>query len=172
MNKTTKAAIAAGSAALLLAGGAGTMAAWTASTTASAPQTITAGSMAVSQTGTGAWTWGGGNGATAGTAFNPAVDKLVPGDVVNYTATYNINLVGKNLKATLTPALGGVSGDLLPQLSVADADSTPATYTEGTHTATYTTKITFNPATTDQVGATKTASLAGGAVTLQQTITP
>ncbi|MGK2241757.1 MAG: alternate signal-mediated exported protein, partial [Rhodococcus sp. (in: high G+C Gram-positive bacteria)] len=39
MNKTTKGAIAAGAAAVLLAGGAGTMAAWNSSTNGGAPQT-------------------------------------------------------------------------------------------------------------------------------------
>ncbi|NMM84404.1 hypothetical protein B2J88_08520 [Rhodococcus sp. SRB_17] len=171
MKKTTKGAIAAASAALLLAGGAGTMAAWSTSTAAGAGATITAGNMSVAQTGTGTWTWGGTNGAVAGTAFDPAVDKLVPGDTVNYTANYNVTLVGKNLKATLTPSLGGVTGELLPQLIVSPLGAAQV-FSEGTSTATYTTSIKFDPATINLIGATKQASVAGGVVTLQQTITP
>ena len=170
MKKTTKGAIAAASAALLLAGGAGTMAAWSASTTASTAQTITAGNMTVAQTGTGTWTWGAGNGAIAGTAFNPATDLLVPGDTVNYTADYAINLVGKNLKAELTPTLSGVTGPLATHLDVVPASSTVTTYTAGAHTATYVTAITFKPGTINVDGATTSASIAGGAVTLQQII--
>ncbi|NMM91769.1 hypothetical protein B2J88_47085 [Rhodococcus sp. SRB_17] len=166
MKKTTKAAIAAGAAALLLAGGAGTMASWNASTNAGAAQTVTAGSMAVEQTGTGTWTWG-----TGGT-FNPASDKIVPGDVVKYTATYKIDLVGTNLKATLTPSLSGVSGDLASQLTTAASSSTQTVYSAGLNqVATFTTEITFNNTGIDNTGQTKTASLSGGAVTLEQTLT-
>ncbi len=172
MKKTTKGAVAAGAAALLLAGGAGTMAAWNASTTGGAAQTVTAGSMSIAQDGAGVWKWGG-TGTNSGTAFNPASDKLVPGDVVTYTANYKFDLVGTNLKATLTPSLGGVTGALLPQLDVAAATGTPTVYSAGLNqSATYTTTITFKPATANQVGASQTADLAGGVVTLEQKLTP
>ncbi|MFF1943022.1 alternate-type signal peptide domain-containing protein [Rhodococcus qingshengii] len=168
MNKTTKGAIAAGAAAVLLAGGAGTMAAWNASTNGGAPQTVGAGSLSVEQVGAGVWKWA--NGST----FNPASDLIVPGDVVTYTANYSIDLVGTNLKAKLTPSLTGVTGDLvtLNQLTVAPASGTVTTYTAGLdQAATFTTTITFNAgAAGDNTGQTKTASLAGGAVTLEQTL--
>lgn len=164
MKKTTKGAVAAGAAALLLAGGAGSFAAWNASTTAGPSQTVTAGSMSVAQVDTGAWTW------ENGTTFTPGSDTLVPGDVVNYTAKYNINLVGTNLKAKLTPNLGGVEGDLKTYLNVTPANSTVTEYNAGTHTATFVTKIEFKPDTTNLDGSTKTASLAGGAVTLEQVL--
>lgn len=172
MKKTTKGAIAAASAALLLAGGAGTMAAWSTSTTAGVGATITAGNMTVAQNGTGTWTWGSGTGASSGTEFFPATDRIVPGDTVNYTAKYDINLVGKNLKATLTPTLGGTTGPLFDAqvLTVAPAAGTPTEYTAGTQTVTYVSSITFNPGTTGLVGATLGASVAGGVVTLQQII--
>ncbi|OYD66703.1 alternate-type signal peptide domain-containing protein [Rhodococcus sp. OK302] len=167
MKKTTKGAIAAAFAALLLAGGAGTMAAWSASTTAGVGTTITAGSMAIEQVGTGTWEW------ADGSAFDPLTDRIVPGDVVSYTADYTFDLVGKNLKATLTPSLSGVTGDLvnLGQLSVAAAPGITTVFTAGLgQTASYTTEITFLPKVgeVDNTGQTKTASLAGGVVTLDQ----
>lgn len=171
MKKTTKGAIAAGAAAVLLAGGAGSFAAWNASTGTSTSTGVTAGSLTVTQQDdTGVWTWGNGG------AFNPDTDLLVPGDVVKYTGTYDISLVGTNLKAQLVPTVAGVSGELesLGQLDVAADAATQTTYSAGEHTASFTTTVTFLPkdGTVDNVGQTKTASLSGGAVTLEQVITP
>ena len=166
MNKTTKGAIAAGAAAVLLAGGAGTMAAWNASTGAGGSQTVNAGSMTISEAaGSGVWKLGA-------NTFNPASDKIVPGDVLTYTATYNYTLVGTNLKATLTPTVGGISGALASKLEVATAGGQNASVTAGTGTRDITTTITFKPDTTNTDGAGQAATLSGASVTLEQTLTP
>lgn len=172
MKKTTKGAVAAGAAALLLAGGAGTMAAWNASTTAGPAQTVTAGSMAVEQTTAGSWKWVGG--LKDGQAFVPATDLIVPGDKVSYTANYKIDLVGTNLKAKLTPAVSGVTGALKDAnlLTVTPANGTVTEYTAGLNqAATFTTVIEFKPGTTNLDGKGQTASLSGGTVTLEQVLT-
>lgn len=93
MKKTTKGAIAAGSAALLLAGGAGTMAAWNASGNL-AGGTVNAGELSLTAApgGTGQW-------QLKGAAYTDQL--LVPGDVLTYTANYTIAAKGTNLKATL-----------------------------------------------------------------------
>ncbi|MCJ0901930.1 alternate-type signal peptide domain-containing protein [Rhodococcus sp. ARC_M6] len=166
MKKTTKGAIAAGAAALLLTGGAGTMAAWNASTGTSGAATVTAGSLSISEApGTGVWKLG-----TA--AFDPATQKIVPGDVVTYSATYNYTLVGTNLKATLKPSLSGLTGTanaLQAQLTVANANGADEVVT-ASGTRTITTSITFDPkdGTFDNSAQGQSVTLSGGAVTLEQ----
>lgn len=167
MNKATKGALAAAAAAAILAGGAGTMAAWNASSSLGSGS-VTAGQMNIEQVGTGSWHWN----TPGGAVFNPGSDKLVPGDTVVYVGDYKITAVGTNLKATLTPTLGGVSGTLLPYLTVGNVGGTAATITAGDNNTTKQvgTTITFNAGTTGSDGATTTASLAGSTITLQQTI--
>lgn len=165
MNKATKGALAAAAAAAILAGGAGTMAAWTANTGTGDSTTVTAGSMNVVQTpNTGTWTWTVND---AEVPFNPQSDKIVPGDVIKYTASYDVTLEGTNLKAKLKPTLGGISGDLQDLLTV---DTTGGSTVDVTQSATYpvSTTITFNGDAT--TGQTKSGSLAGATVTLEQVI--
>ena len=110
MKKNTKGAIALGAAALLLAGGAGTYAAWSdeASLDGGSVQT---GHLTVTQKeGTSAgWTWVGG--AKDGIALSES-DTIAPGDTIAYSGTYVLGIKGTNLEATLdvtTP-----SGDEIP----------------------------------------------------------
>ncbi|WFN92442.1 alternate-type signal peptide domain-containing protein [Gordonia sihwensis] len=162
MNKATKGAIAAAAGALILAGGAGTMAAWN-SQVGGNTTAVTAGSLNVTQTGTGSWTW------ADGTAFNPATDFLVPGDSVKYVAEYNITLKGTNLKAELVPTVGGVSGLLAPYLTATTAGATGNETIESSGTRTITTTVLFDPAkVTDNTSMDKPGSLNGAAVTLTQ----
>lgn len=164
MKKTTKGAVAAGAAALLLAGGAGSFAAWNASTGAGGSQTVTAGSMTIAEApGSGVWKLGAAD-------FTPGTDKIVPGDVLTYTASYNYTLVGTNLNATLKPTVGGISGALAAQLDVDTAGGTAVTVGPGTGTQTITTTITFDPATDELVGAGESATLSGASVTLEQVL--
>lgn len=106
MNKKTKGAIAAGAAALLLAGGAGSFALWTDSETMGGG-TITAGSLSLSAPGTPTWS----------TATNPNVDistyRAAPGDVLTYTNTVTVNVDGDNLKADFAATLGSGTDSLL-----------------------------------------------------------
>ncbi|ORL32652.1 hypothetical protein A5N78_07030 [Prescottella equi] len=175
MNKKTKGAIAAGAAAVLLAGGAGTMAAWNSS--ASLPSaTITAGELKVTEkAGTpGTWTWATA-GANSGTTFNPATDKLAPGDSVSYTGTYTLSIVGKNLKATGAVNAAGLTGDLAGDLTITTAATKGGSAlnladlsASDSGDAVVTTTITFK-GTADNTTMNKGASLAGATVTLQQT---
>lgn len=103
MNKQTKGAIAAGAAALLLAGGAGTMAAWNATTNVGGG-TVNAGKLTLTAGAAGTWTYADGT-----TPFNPLTDTIVPGDTVIYTGNVVVGAQGKNLHATFTTATGSVA---------------------------------------------------------------
>lgn len=112
MKKTTKGALAAGAAAVLLAGGAGTYAAWTASGPEADGGTVTTGHLTVTQkqeTTTG-WTWAGG--VKDGLAVE-ALDTLAPGDTIAYTGTYVLGIEGTNLtaKVDVTTSGGGAIPD-------------------------------------------------------------
>lgn len=96
MKKSTKGAIAAAGAGVLLLGGAGSLAYWT-GTSSIAPSTITAGELKLGPATCGAWSFVG-----AGGSFTPASDRIVPGDQVSRVCTIPVVAVGKNLSATLT----------------------------------------------------------------------
>ncbi|TQF69064.1 alternate-type signal peptide domain-containing protein [Rhodococcus spelaei] len=127
MNKQTKGAIAAGAAALLLAGGAGTMAAWN-STQSLGGGTVSSGKLTLSTVaGSTGWKWV--NGPQVGQAFNPASDLLVPGDQVAYNAVVAIGAQGKNLSAKLTADAASITGTngldtALTNVVTADVDGT------------------------------------------------
>lgn len=106
MNKTIKGAFAAGTAAVLLLGGAGTLAYWNDTATVGGT-TFTAGDLKLDSTscGTAGWTVTNAVTQTTPVAFTPGSDKIVPGDVLKKTCTVSIVAVGKNLKADL-----GVTG--------------------------------------------------------------
>lgn len=108
MKKTTKGALAAGAAAVLLAGGAGTYAAWTATSPSIQGGTVTTGHLTVTQKpgSTTGWTWVGG--AKDGLALT-STDTIAPGDKVSYTGTYVLGIKGTNLtaKVDVTTANGG-----------------------------------------------------------------
>lgn len=174
MKKNTKGAIAAGAAALLLAGGAGTFAAWSDEATLGGGD-VTSGQLSIDEVaGSGGWVW-----ATDDVTgpFNPDDDTIVPGDSIEYTAEYTLTVIGNNLVASLTPTLGGLTGDadLLGQLESESGTTTPGieldniTDADNGKTVTVTTTITFNPETEDQVGADQTVSLAGSTILLEQT---
>ncbi|MGW4477605.1 alternate-type signal peptide domain-containing protein [Rhodococcus triatomae] len=109
MNKQTKGAIAAGAAALLLAGGAGTMAAWNASENV-AGGAINSGKLTLTQEGATGWTVNGQ--AVADIASYLAV----PGDEIVYNAAFTIGAAGDNLEAVLDVDQGSISGDLAAAL--------------------------------------------------------
>lgn len=110
MKKNTKGAIALGAAALLLAGGAGTYAAWSDSADLGGG-TVTTGHLKVTQKeGTSAgWTWVGGT--KDGQELSES-DTIAPGDTIAYSGTYVLGIKGTNLEAALdvtTP-----TGDEIP----------------------------------------------------------
>lgn len=102
MKKTTKGALAAGTAAFMMLGGAGTFAVWTDSDSVTAG-TITTGFVSIdpvvnAATNTACSAWSHTNGAKRGSA----VTAIVPGDVITSTCTFTIAARGDNLRATVT----------------------------------------------------------------------
>lgn len=98
MKKNTKGAIALGAAALLLAGGAGTYAAWSDDATLGGGDVETGHLRITEVPGESGWTW-----ATTGVtgAFDPAADTLAPGDSIRFEGTYELEIKGSNLEAEL-----------------------------------------------------------------------
>ena len=124
MHKNTKAALAATTAAVLLLGGAGTIASWNDSESISGGA-IKSGKLSltqeVGQTCT-AWTL---DAAGGGEAFVPGTTLVVPGDVITRTCTYTVNASGEHLAATVgltTPSFGETNA--LVSALTADADYT------------------------------------------------
>ncbi len=99
MKKTTKGAFAAGTAAVLLMGGAGTLAFWTDNGTV-AGGTITAGDLKITAPSCGNWTYDGGEQAP-GATFTPGTSLLVPGDVITKTCTTVLTATGEHMRGTI-----------------------------------------------------------------------
>lgn len=127
MNKTTKGALGASAAAVLLLGGAGSLAYWTDASTA-AGGSITAGTLGISPLNIGAttspceanWVYAAGA-AKAG----QTVVLFVPGDKITKKCTFKIAATGDNLSATVTaPATLNVTSAGTTSLKV----DTAATY--------------------------------------------
>lgn len=96
MKQITKGAVAAGAAAVLLMGGAGTLAYWSATGDAEGGA-ITAGTLTLTSEGCDAdWVYAAGQ-AGAGTP----VTLFVPGDVVTKACTFTVGATGDNLSATV-----------------------------------------------------------------------
>lgn len=90
MKKSTKGAVAAGGAAVLLLGGAGSLAYWTASGSVDGGS-ITSGTLTLSAGTCGDWTY----------ADTSTVSLIVPGDTVTKTCSFTISATGDHLEATL-----------------------------------------------------------------------
>ncbi|QAV70273.1 alternate-type signal peptide domain-containing protein [Salinibacterium sp. UTAS2018] len=93
MNKLVKGSIAGAAGIALLLGGAGTLASWNASATVASESAITAGTLNIKAADAGVWVFN-----------NEKVDlkdiKIVPGDKLTYTSTFEVTATGDNLKAT------------------------------------------------------------------------
>ncbi|MDP3967962.1 MAG: alternate-type signal peptide domain-containing protein [Nocardioides sp.] len=184
MRKETKGAFAAGTAAVLLLGGAGSLAYWTDAEDIEGGS-VNTGSLALGTSTCGAvWVYADGN-AGAGTT----VTTIVPGDAVSKECTFSITATGDNLTAELTsptttvipdPA-GTTSFDATVAVSYEDAlgAAFPTTITESNDgdVVTATITVTF-PFGTDEDAETVingndtqgvTATLDGINVTLTQT---
>ena len=101
MDRLTKAAIATGGAAVLLLGGAGTMAYWTASPTVTGTD-FTSGTLSATGVGTH------GIGPRQAFAAGTAVALVVPGDKVKSTCSVTVSGTGDHLK--VTAAMQGSAG--------------------------------------------------------------
>ncbi|CAM2932182.1 alternate-type signal peptide domain-containing protein [Prescottella defluvii] len=171
MNKKTKGAIAAGAAALLLAGGAGTFAAWNDTETLDGG-TITAGKLQFTGTTTGTWYE---DAATEGNEVDLETFKIVPGDVLVYKATTTFIAEGTNLNATLTldPGTAGTFDGLTwgtPTVTATGVDSATGVISSqaGPRSATVETTVTFDADTDGVTSQGATAALNGVQLKLQQ----
>ncbi|MBA4609330.1 MULTISPECIES: alternate-type signal peptide domain-containing protein [Aeromicrobium] len=119
MNKSTKGAVAAGAAAVLLLGGAGSLAYWNAEGDVVGGN-IEAGTLTLTPSGTAA-TWTLNGTAVAGNDLSSVL--VVPGDTLRYTGTWTIGATGDNLQADVD--FTGLDGTA----SVADKMTVTDTYT-------------------------------------------
>lgn len=105
MNRFTKGSIAIGAAAVLLLGGAGSLAYWQQTETIDGDaQSFRTGQLFMVPS-TESWTV---NGVTE-SRDDVASWNAVPGTSVSYTRTYDVNTLGENLYATFGASLGGVT---------------------------------------------------------------
>lgn len=145
MKKSTKGAIAAASAGVLLLGGAGTLAYWTENVTVNGT-TVTSGHLAIANSDCGSATWQLDNGG--GTVTGATV--IVPGDSISTTCSFDIDGTGDHFdNVTLSVTAPTYSG------------SNALTTALGTPTATYTGSVSgplTTPATVN-VGETVTADI-------------
>lgn len=103
MNKLVKGSIATAAGVALLLGGAGTFALWS-DTAGVQGGTVQTGVLDIEPVAdTAKWADVSVNGRT-GATFNPATDKIVPGDTVTFTQDVTLKAEGKNLKAELALA--------------------------------------------------------------------
>ncbi|MEJ7634287.1 alternate-type signal peptide domain-containing protein [Aeromicrobium sp.] len=157
MKKSTKGAAAAAIAGILLLGGAGTLAYWTADTDVDGGD-IASGKISLSTPDCGdGWTFDALE-DEAGEAYG-AGDSLVPGDVISKVCTFDITAVGNHLRASLevTDASFTPANDLSADIT-ADATYTiggtaiPSEITETSNgsTVTATISVTFDPTSGDE----------------------
>jgi alternate signal-mediated exported protein len=186
MNKLVKGAVAGAAGIALLLGGAGTFALWN-SSIGVASGTVSTGTLAFGTA--SAATWADNSvGAIGGTSFNPATQKIVPGDVVSLTQTITVLATGKNLQAQLAYLPSSVAiptdlvGQIVPTLTVtkASGDATlsgagttlsPYLITPtagGTSTFTVVLSFAFNSAVSGVVGQNESVDLSGAKFTLTQ----
>ncbi|KQY59139.1 hypothetical protein ASD11_05985 [Aeromicrobium sp. Root495] len=109
MKKSTKGALAAGGAAVLLMGGVGTLAYWSDSATITGTS-ISSGKLSITDDTCGSWILDKG---VVGKEATYGTQLLVPGDSLTKVCTYKVNAAGAHLSATLTtPATAGATGTL------------------------------------------------------------
>ena len=183
MQKKTKAAIAAGAGAILLLGGAGSLAYWNDSSSTTGGS-ISSGKLSLDDCANGG-TWTDVNKAT--TIADIEAFRIVPGDSLSFTCNTAVNATGDNLTATLTANIGQVSGnaELLAALGnpkvTATANGAPLpsggagvqiTPKTGSQPIVVTVAITFDPATTGTVGQNQSVNLAATTLELKQNANP
>lgn len=117
-SRTTKTLVALGAGTVLLTAVGGTFAQWGQSTDVAAGS-VTAGHLSMSVA-DGAWFDTNG---TAGTGddtviTDPASFRIVPGDTVEYRAVVDPDVVGDNLRATLSSSISTTDGALAEHVSV------------------------------------------------------
>lgn len=167
MHKSVKGAVAAGAAGLLLLGGAGSLAYWTATGTVSGGS-VNAGRLALVNPTPGSWVLNGS--PVTGTV------AIVPGDKLDWTGSYEVDAVGDNLEATLGVTGGSGSGTLLPHVqtsvSATVGGQSVTTVTDANDGATLAVKVSVDfpfGTVADNDAQGKTLDLSDVTVTLTQT---
>ena len=177
MNKKVgKGLFAAVAAVLLLLGGLGTFALWSDSETTDSGDVQT-GTLDLAATDPGQWQ--DVSNPAAPVTINPATFRMVPGDVLQYTASYTVTAVGTNLSARITTTTQGTNvipaalADYVTVTNTADFDGVPVadnviTAADDGKTVDVTVTVDFNESTPNQVGINETINLSQLQVTLQQ----
>jgi alternate signal-mediated exported protein len=149
MKKSTKGALAAGAAASILLGGAGSLAYWTDTATVTGTA-ITAGHLKLTNGSCAGWKLDDG-------ALLAAGDKIVPGEVLTQKCTYTVDAAGKHIKASFnvsSPTWASATG-------LSNELTTAATYKVGTATVTGATPVVNG----DVITADVTVTFDGAAAT-------
>lgn len=186
MHENTKAAFAATTAAVLLLGGAGTLASWNDSESISGGA-IKSGKLSLTQADGQTCTAWVLDTAGGGGAFVPGTTLVVPGDVITRTCTYTVNATGEHLAATVglaspsfdeTNALvsaltadAGYTIDADPVEAPAAAtiaDGAPITSANDGDVLSAAVSVTFNSATSGTTAQEMTATLDALTVSLTQ----
>jgi alternate signal-mediated exported protein len=141
MKNSTKGALAAGTAAVLLLGGAGSLAYWTADQDIEGG-TISSGLLELTAPTCGDWD------LTVGGTFTPGTTELVPGDEITKVCTLTLTAEGENIGATLT--IDDTALTASPLKSVLTSDATfvvnDAAYAPITAAGTYEVEATITVA--------------------------
>jgi alternate signal-mediated exported protein len=181
MNKLVKGAVAGAAGIILLMGGAGSLAYWNDSANAgpaSGQNVITAGTMTIAAADAGSWTKGfyNASGTLVGststiTPANLGAVRIVPGNKLTYTQTFNVNATGDDLYFTIASTNGAVQANnaSLPAdvALAAQATGTPvvSAITGGTvvaSTSPNTYKVSSNAGTTSTITVTWTINFPFG----------
>lgn len=170
MKKTTKGAVAAAAAGVLLLGGAGSLAYWTDTATVTGGA-INAGNLTLGTPSCGNWTYDGGESAP-GATYTPGTSLLVPGDVISKTCTTTLTATGEHMRGTITASTpNAITPFTVAVSSITDA-TTPLVpageFTEANsgHLLSVTVSVTF-PGTSGNATKLSTATL--NAITLTAT---
>lgn len=177
MNKKARNGIlAAVAAVLLLLGGLGTFALWSDSETTDSGDVQT-GTLDLEAVNTGQWQ--DISNAAAPAPIDPATFRMVPGDVLQYTASYRVLADGDNLTARIITTNQGqnvIPEELAPYVTITNTatfggqpvPSNVITEADNGKTVDVTVTVNFSRDTPDQVGVNQTINLSQLQVTLQQ----
>ncbi|QMU22196.1 alternate-type signal peptide domain-containing protein [Gordonia rubripertincta] len=177
MNKKARnGIIAAVAAVLLLLGGLGTFALWSDSETTDSGDVQT-GTLDLEAVNAGQWQ--DISNPTTPVTIDPVTFRMVPGDVLQYTASYLVSADGDNLAARITTTNQGqnvIPAALIPHVTITntatfDGEAIPSnliTEDDNGKTVDITVTVNFSRDTPGQVGINETINLSQLQVTLQQ----
>ncbi|MCZ4080471.1 alternate-type signal peptide domain-containing protein [Rhodococcus sp. H36-A4] len=186
MKKATKGAVAAGAAAVLLLGGLGSFALWSDSEEIDGG-TIESGELSLTEATAPVWRQTTTDVNAASVIPVIADYRIVPGDVITYSATYNILAEGNNLLADLSvdiddiaPGLGNEQLDEAVDVTIAatsggttlPTDGNAVRITSTNQTVDLTITFAFDEGTENQDAQNQQLNLEAFTLVLQQSRTP